>query len=124
MSLIARHLEANGIPSVVLGSALDIVEHCGVARFAFVDYPLGNPCGKPYDTAVQREIVAAALALFETATAARCTRRLPHRWSEDETWRDGYMAFDADAMAELRRRGEERKAHRQALRDAGRVRPE
>ena len=124
MSLIARHLEANGIPSVVLGSALDIVEHCGVARFAFVDYPLGNPCGKPYDTAVQREIVAAALALFETATAGRSTRRLPHRWSEDETWRDGYMAFDADALAELRRRGEERKAHRQALRDAGRVRPE
>ena len=108
----------------MLGSALDIVEHCGVARFAFSDFPLGNPCGKPYDRAMQREIVATALALFETATEARTTQRLPHRWSEDETWRDGYMAFDATQVAELRRRGEERKAQRQALRDNGRVRQE
>ena len=108
----------------MLGSALDIVEHCGVARFAFSDFPLGNPCGKPYDRAMQREIVATALALFETATKARTTQRLPHRWGEDETWRDGYMAFDATQVAELRRRGEERKAQRQALRDNGRVRQE
>ena len=122
MGLIARHLEANGIPCVVLGSALDIVEHCGVARFAFVDFPLGNPCGKPYDRAMQREIVEAALTLFETATQARTTMRLPQRWSEDESWRDRYMAFDAAELAKLRRLGEERKAERQALRDAGRVR--
>ena len=124
MSLIARHLEANGISSVVLGSALDIVEHCGVARFAFVDFPLGNPCGKPYDRAMQRQIVEAALALLETATEARTTRRLPYRWSADETWRDRYMAFGAEELAELRQRGEERKAHRQAWRDAGRARQE
>ena len=124
MSLIARHLEANGIPCVVLGSALDIVEHCGVARFAFVDFPLGNPCGRPYDRAMQRQIVEAALALFETATNARTTARLPHRWSVDESWRDRYMAFDAVELDKLRRLGAKRKAQRQALRDAGRVRQE
>ena len=123
MSLIARHLEANGIPCVVLGSALDIVEHCGVARFAFVDFPLGNPCGKPYDRAMQRQIVEAALALLDTATQARTTERLPQRWG-DESWRDRYMAFDAAELEKLRRRGEKRKAERQALRDAGRVRQE
>ena len=32
MSLVSRHLEANGIPTVVIGSARDIVEECGVAR--------------------------------------------------------------------------------------------
>ena len=123
MSLIARHLEANGIPCVVLGSALDIVEHCGVARFAFVDFPLGNPCGKPYDRAMQRQIVEAALTLFDTATQARTTERLPQRWG-DESWRDRYMAFDAAELEKLRRRGQKRKADRQALRDAGRVRQE
>lgn len=124
MSLIARHLEANGVPTVVLGSALDIVEHCAAPRFAFVDFPLGNPCGKPYDAAMQRCIVAAAVDLFEAAPAARTTARLPFRWSEDETWRDGYMRI-AEADAEtLRRQGEERRAHRQALREAGRVRKE
>lgn len=120
MSLIARHLEANGISSVVLGSALDIVEHCGVARFAFVDFPLGNPCGKPYDRVQQRRIVESALALLETAVEARTTRRLPYRWSADETWRDRYMAFGAEDLPELRWQGEQRKARRRALRDAGR----
>jgi D-proline reductase (dithiol) PrdB len=33
VSLVARHLETNGIPTVIVGSALDIVEHCGVPRF-------------------------------------------------------------------------------------------
>lgn len=124
VSLTARHLEANGIPTVVLGSALDIVEHCGVARFAFVDFPLGNPCGKPYDRAMQRQIVATAVELFDSATAPNTTLRLPHRWSEDESWRDGYMAFDAEDLRKLRQAGEQRRAHRQELRDAGRVRKE
>jgi len=51
VSLVSRHLEANGISTVVIGSARDIVEECGVARFVFSDFPLGNPCGKPYDVA-------------------------------------------------------------------------
>lgn len=124
MSLIARHLEANGIPTVVLGSALDIVEHCAVARFAFVDFPLGNPCGKPYDIAMQKNIVAAAVGLFESATAAQTTLRLPYRWSEDDSWREGYMHIDQADIERLQRQGEERRAHRQALREAGRVRKE
>jgi D-proline reductase (dithiol) PrdB len=43
ISLVARHLETNGIPTVIVGSALDVVEHCGVPRFYFTDFPLGNP---------------------------------------------------------------------------------
>ena len=57
MSLIARHLEENGIPSVVIAAARDIVEHCGVARMLFVDFPLRNPCGEPGNTAMQRRII-------------------------------------------------------------------
>ena len=124
VSLTARHLEENGLPTVVLGSALDIVEHCSVPRFAFVDFPLGNPCGKPFDAAMQREIVAAAVDLFDSATEYGHTARLPYRWSADESWRDGYMAIGADELAELQRKGEQRRAHRQALRDTGRVRAE
>ena len=120
MSLVARHLEANGIPTVVLGSALDIVEHCRVARFAFLDFPLGNPCGKPYDVGMQRDVVVTALGMFETARGPS-TQHLPYRWG-DESWRDGYMAIREEDLAGLRRSGEARRAHRQALRDAGRVR--
>ena len=35
VSLVARHLEANGIPTVVMGCAKDIVEHAAVPRFLF-----------------------------------------------------------------------------------------
>ena len=61
MSLAARHLEAAGIPTVIVGSARDIVEECGVPRFLFVDFPLGNPCGKPWDGEMQYKIVGGAL---------------------------------------------------------------
>ena len=77
MGLVARHLEANGIPTVVIGSARDIVEECGVARFLFTDFPLGNPCGRPWDREMQCDIVARSLSLFETASAPRTTVRAP-----------------------------------------------
>ncbi len=116
MSLVARCLEAHGIATVVLGSAIDIVEHCGVPRFAFVDFPLGNPCGRPWDRAMQGQVVASAMALFETAAGPRTTARLPYRWGGDESWRDNYMAIcDADLKA-LHQQGEARRALRRKLR--------
>ena len=56
MSLVARELEQSGLPTVIIGSALDIVEHCGVPRYVFTDFPLGNPCGHPWQRDMQREI--------------------------------------------------------------------
>ena len=64
VSLVGRHLEANGIPTVVIGSARDIVEQCGVARFLFTDFPLGNACGRPWDVDMQRAIVSMAFDLL------------------------------------------------------------
>lgn len=122
MSLIARHLEANGVPTVILGSALDVVEHCGVPRFAYLDFPLGNPCGRPWDRPMQTAIVTAAVRLFESAEAPRTTLRLAHRWSEDEGWRDEYLAVREEDLEALRRKGEERRALRARLRTEGRVR--
>ena len=91
VSLVARHLEANGIATVILGSARDIVEHCGVPRFVFTDFPLGNPCGKPRDPAMQRAIVATALDLLESAPAPRTTVQTPFVWGADHSWRDRFM---------------------------------
>ncbi len=91
VSLVARHLEAHGIPTVILGSARDIVEQCGVPRFVFTDFPLGNPCGKPYDAAMQRAIVGSGLDLLESARAPRTTVQTPFVWSPDQSWRDEYM---------------------------------
>jgi hypothetical protein len=94
VSLVARHLEAHGIPTVILGSARDIVEQCGVPRFVFTDFPLGNPCGKPYDAAMQRAIVGLGLELLEKAFVPRTTLQTPFVWSEDQSWRDDYMRIE------------------------------
>jgi len=91
VSLVARTLESAGIPTVVIGSARDIVEECGVPRLLFVDFPLGNPCGKPGDVEMQSAIVGMALDLVESATAPRTTVQAPFRWGADD-WRDNYMA--------------------------------
>jgi len=94
VSLTARHLEANGIPTVVMGCARDIVEHVGVARFLFSDFPLGNSCGKPGDMESQGGLLAMALDLLETARAPRTTVQSPYRWDEDSSWKEDFYGLD------------------------------
>ena len=100
------------MPTVILGSAVDVVEHCGVPRFLFTDFPLGNPCGKPFDSAMQEAITAQGIALLESAEKARTTVRTPFRWSDDESWRGRYMEVRPEDLAELARRGEARRVRR------------
>jgi D-proline reductase (dithiol) PrdB len=110
VSLVGRHLEANGIPTVIVGSALDVVEHCGVPRFYFTDFPLGNPCGHPWEPDMQREIVRQALTLFETAKTPRTTIKAPYSWWEDGAiWRARYGRVDPADKERLLKLGEERR---------------
>ena len=88
MSLAARYLEAKGIPTVVFGCARDIVERCGVPRFVFSDFPLGSATGRPFDAAMQREVLEIGFALLESATAAGTTAVTPHEWSADSSWKE------------------------------------
>ena len=83
MSLVSRHLEANGIPTVIMGAAKDIVEHCGVPRLLFSDFPLGNSAGRPHDAESQAQTLELALRVLETAPAAQTTVKSPQRWRDD-----------------------------------------
>jgi len=106
VSLTARHLEANGIPTVVMGCARDIVEHAGVARFLFSDFPLGNSCGKPGDPDSQRGLVALALDLLEAASAPRTTEQSSYRWAEDSSWKEDFYRLDLTPQQIARAREE------------------
>jgi len=90
VSLVARHIEAGGIPTVIMGCAKDIVEHCGVPRFLFSDFPLGNSAGRPLDVESQTQTLELALRVLETAPAARTTVQSPQRWSGDASWKRDY----------------------------------
>ena len=120
MSLAARYLESVGLPTVVIGSGRDIVEECGVPRFLFVDFPLGNPCGKPYDTAMQDAIAGAALDLLERAWAPRTTVQRPEVWNaqDDLAWRANFMRVDDSNRAQLAAAGEARRREQAAVREA------
>jgi D-proline reductase (dithiol) PrdB len=87
VSLAARYLEENGISTVVVAAARDIVETCGVARLLFTDFPLGSPCGEPENVAMQREIVGRALDLLESATESRTTVQSPFEWHAGSDWK-------------------------------------
>lgn len=95
LSLVARHFELSGIPTVLMGCAKDIVEYCGVPRFLFSDFPLGNAAGRPGDRASQHQTLDLALGLLESATGPRTTRQSPLHWSEDPTWKRDYMNVEA-----------------------------
>ncbi|MGY3465392.1 cytochrome c1 [Bradyrhizobium sp. LM6.11] len=72
-ALVARHLEANGIPTVIMGCAKDIIEHAAVPRFLFSDFPLGNSAGKPHDIASQAQTPRTG-----AETAGDCERPADH----------------------------------------------
>lgn len=107
MSLIARHLEANGIPTVVMGCAKDIVEHCGVPRFLFSDFPLGNSAGRPHDPDSQRLTLELALQLLETAPGPRTTLQSPLHWPADPRWKLDFSNIDQLSDEEIARRRRE-----------------
>ena len=107
VSLAARWLEAEGIPTVVMGCAKDIVEHVGVPRFLFSDFPLGNAAGRPHDPESQAQTLELALAVLESAPGPRTTVQSPLRWSDDPSWKLDYSNVALLSAEELERRRSE-----------------
>jgi hypothetical protein len=107
VSLAARHLEANGISTIVMGCAKDIVEYCGAPRFLFSDFPLGNAAGRPRDPESQAATLELALRVLETAPAARTTVQSPLRWSDDPSWKLDYCNIERLSPAEIHSRRQE-----------------
>ncbi|MCW5746675.1 MAG: hypothetical protein KIT36_10805 [Alphaproteobacteria bacterium] len=95
MSLAARHLEALGMPTLCLGSALDILQAGAPPRAVFVDYPLGHSTGRPFDRADQDRVVRAALRALRTITAPGTIVRLAAHWGDD-AWRAAAAATRGD----------------------------
>jgi glycine/betaine/sarcosine/D-proline reductase family selenoprotein B len=121
VSLVARHLEANGISTVVMGCAKDIVEHAAVPRFLFSDFPLGNSAGKPHDTESQAFTLELALKVLESAPGPQTTVQSPLRWSADASWKRDYnniAQMSAEELARRRREFDAQKAIARGVRDS------
>jgi len=122
VGLAARHLEENGIPTVTFGCARDIVERCGVPRFVFSDFPLGNPTGRPRDLDMQRAVLQMGLDLLVSASAPGVTVPAPYVWSEDMSWKDKvFTKAQPFQDAETTRKWLARKEAYRELKAAGRL---
>jgi hypothetical protein len=120
VSLVARHLEEHGIPTVIMGCAKDIVEHCGVPRFLFSDFPLGNSAGRPFDVESQTQTLELALRVLESAPAARTTVQSSLRWGGPASWKRDYLdlaKLSPDSIAERRKEFDEVKTIARAKRE-------
>jgi glycine/betaine/sarcosine/D-proline reductase family selenoprotein B len=104
VSLAARALEEAGIATVISACARDIVEHVGVPRLLFNNFPLGNSAGLPNDPASQVEIARLAMGLLETATAPRTTIQSPLTWSGNADWQRDYSNAAILSKGEIARR--------------------
>ncbi len=126
LGLAARALEQSGIATVLMGCAKDIVEHIGVPRFLFSDFPLGNAAGRPKDPDSQAFTLDLALSLLESAPAPRTTVQSPLRWREDPDWKLDYCNIERLSPEEIEKRRAEfdqGKAQAKSLRDEAGVGP-
>lgn len=62
--MIARVLEASGLPTTSISLVREHTEKLKVPRALFVPFPFGHPFGRPNDPALQHRVLRAALDLF------------------------------------------------------------
>jgi D-proline reductase (dithiol) PrdB len=88
VGLIAREIEAAGVPTLAMTSAWDITAAVGTPRAAYVHHPLGHQTGAPGDRAGQRAIVRAALEAALGCQHLGQIVPLPFHWTADPGWEE------------------------------------
>ena len=83
-TVIARALEARGLPTLSMSVLLEAAEEAKPPRTCFLDFPLGCPAGKPHEAEQQREILRSALmAAPDFGGKPWHIKTLPFQWSPD-----------------------------------------
>jgi len=100
VSLVARVLEAGGISTVTYTNARDIAASAGNPRQIFLNYPLGNPTGRPHDADNQRDVLRVGLKLLEEADKPGIIVDLPYVWSESKAWMEKFMTDEQPFTSE------------------------
>jgi D-proline reductase (dithiol) PrdB len=118
VSLVARVLETGGISTVTYTNARDIAASAGNPRQIFLNYPLGNPAGRPHDPDNQRDVLRAGLKLLEEADKPGIIVDLPYVWSDSTAWIKNFMTDKQPFIseeAETKRQESVQKARQQKV---------
>jgi D-proline reductase (dithiol) PrdB len=83
VGLVARVVEAAGIPTVTLNMIWKYHNLVGMPRIAAIEHPFGRPYGDVNDVETQTSVLRSALAVFDQAEEPGHIEHLPYRWHED-----------------------------------------
>jgi len=83
---MARIVEEVGISTIVTCSARDIMRIVKAPRNVFVNFPLGQNTGKPFDIELQFNILENTFGALKAINKSSTTVELAYKWSEDNSW--------------------------------------
>ncbi|MFN2452618.1 MAG: hypothetical protein ABR577_00175 [Pyrinomonadaceae bacterium] len=69
--MVARAIEASGIPTIGIGQMKGVMQRIGYPRALVTTHPRGETIGAPKDYTAQRRVLDAALALLMSAQSPR-----------------------------------------------------
>ena len=82
MPVLARRIEAAGIPTAVLTMMPDVAEWLLAPRIVGVEFPFGHSFGMPGDDAVHRRVLETALTVLAGAAAPGTRVDLDLAWPQ------------------------------------------
>ena len=121
--MLARTIEAAGIPTVTLTMMPDLASKTRVSRVLGVEFPFGQAFGMVDDLDMQREVAEAAVRLLEQAREPETRRDLELEWPVDtktayRAWQPAEISpIVAASLAQIRKVG----ARRNQLDEVGKV---
>jgi D-proline reductase (dithiol) PrdB len=104
VGLVARKIEAAGIPTVTLNMIWPLQRRVGMPRVAAIEHPFGRPFGDVGDADTQRAVLRAALAVFEKAREPGHIEHLPSVWHEEPADTKWHPAEPSPIIALLKKR--------------------
>lgn len=68
---------------MVVSTGRDLSAQVRAPRTVFVNFPMGNPFGRPFDAKIQRAILLDALGALVSVDEAGALIDLPYQWGAD-----------------------------------------
>ena len=92
MGLVCRVVEEAGIPTVCVSTGRDLTAQVKPPRSLFVNYPMGNNFGEPFEPEQQTAILGRALELISEVDVGGYLEDWPEAWSESVEYFKGRAA--------------------------------
>lgn len=102
MPVLARWIEAAGIPTVIVTMMPSVAEERRAARIVGVEFPFGHPFGQPHDRGMQRSALELALRVLAGASAFGTRVDLDLEWPVPV--RDAYRSWQPTEPSPIVRR--------------------